>query len=209
VWLTIGWTALELVRGVESARARRAVGAVGAVLVGVTLAYTVVTSVRAFDGPPALGEQRAYDRLVPQLRRIGPTLPEPVVVADRGGLSSAGLGSSVLNGLLAAGVDARYSRAFAWQVGGTHVVDRAHARTHLLVVYGDDSERLRTDPRYRVVAAADELNPAERAELEHLQGSFRGFEGQIRWTREHPVLAQRLQALTRRSARAVVLVERG
>jgi hypothetical protein len=208
VWLTVGWTVLELVRGVEPVRARRTVGALGALLVATTLAVTVVSSVRAFDDPPALGEQRAYDRLAPRLRHVGPRLAAPVLVADSGGMSSAGLGSSVLNGLLGAGVDARYPRGFAWQVGGAHVVDRADARTHLLVAYGDDGARLRSDPRYRVVAAADELTPAERAELEHLRASFNGFEGQIRWTRRHPVAARRLAELARRSARAGVVVER-
>jgi hypothetical protein len=209
VWLTVGWTVLEVVRGVESVRARRTVGSVGALLVAVMLAFTVVTSVRAFDDPPALGEQRIYDRIAPQLRRVGPTLSAPVVVADTGTMSSAGLGSSVVNGLLDAGVDARLPSGFAWKVGGAHVVARARARTRLLVAYGDESEQLRTDPRYRVVAVADELDPARRAELEHLQASFSGFEGQIRWTRRHPALARRLTELARHSAQAVVLVERG
>ena len=75
VWLTIGWTVLEEVRGLESVRARRLVGAAGAVVVVATLAVGVVTSVRAFEPPPAIAEQRVYDRLAPRLRRLGPTLP--------------------------------------------------------------------------------------------------------------------------------------
>ncbi len=208
VWLAIGWTLLEEVREVASLRAQRVAGAIGAVAVAVTLAVGVVTSVRAFDDPPALGEQRAYDLMASRLRRVGPRLPEPVMVADAADLSSAGLGASVLNGLIGAGVDAGVPSESSWQVDGAHVVARDRAGTRLLVAYGDEGRRLRADPRYRVLAAADELTASERGELDRLQASYAGIRKQIRWSRRHPELARRLEQLARHSARAVVLVER-
>jgi len=38
--------------------------------------------------------------------------------------------------------------------------------------------------------------------------SYTGIRGQIRWSRNHPVLARRMAELAAHSARAVVLVER-
>jgi len=208
VWLTIGWTVLEEVRAVASVPTRRVVGAVGALAVTVTLTLGALTAVQAFDDHPALGEQRAYDRLAGRLQRAGRRLRAPVAVADAADLSSAGLGASVLNGLLGAGVDAGVRPEFGWQVAGAHVVARDRAGTRLLVAYGDEGERLRDDPRYRVLVSTDELPPARRAELDRLQASYTGIGEQIRWSRSHPVLARRLAELAAHSARAVVLVER-
>jgi hypothetical protein len=207
VWLSIGWTVVEFARERGHERVWRAVGALA---VGATLAVTVITSVRAFDtstGP--LGEERVLGRLAPRLQRVGPGLRGPVLVTDLGGISSGGLGASVLSVLIDAGVDARFPRAAAWQLEGSHGVRRARAGTRLLVAYGDESAPLATDPRYRVLAAVDELRPAERAELDRLRTGFTDFVSQVRWTQHHPVAAHRLAELTRRSARALVLVERG
>src|SRR6478735_4794964 len=199
VWLTIGWSVLEEVRAVASVPTRRVVGAVGALAVTVTLALGALTAVQAFDDHPALGEQRAYDRLAGRLQRAGRRLRAPVAVADAADLSSAGLGASVLNGLLGAGVDAGVRPEFGWQVAGAHVVARDRAGTRLLVAYGDEGERLRDDPRYRVLVSTDELPPARRAELDRLQASYTGIGEQIRWSRSHPVLARRLAELAAHS----------
>ena len=110
--------------------------------------------------------------------------------------------------VLGDGVDAGVPPEFGWQVAGAHVVARDRAGTRLLVAYGDEGERLRNDPRYRVLVATDELPPARRAELRRLQASYTGIREQIRWSRSHPVLARRMAELAAHSARAVVLVER-
>ena len=145
VWLTIGWTVLEEVRAVASVPTRRVVGCGRRARGGRDARRSAaLTAVRAFDAPPALGEQRAYDRMAARLPTRGPaTAGAGRPVADAADLSSAGLGASVLNGLLGAGIDAGVPPEFGWQVAGAHVVARDRAGTRLLVAYGDEGERLR------------------------------------------------------------------
>jgi hypothetical protein len=205
-WLTIGWCLLGLARARASVQLSRWVGAVIAVA---TVAIVVALTATVPDTRPVPeGDQRVFAALAPHLLHAATRLPAPIVVESSPDLFSAGLAGSVLAVLEDAGVDARFPREQAWELGASHAVDSARAGSRLLVAVGAAVEPLRTDPRYRVVASYDELTPVERAELERLRPPTDDLFAQAAWARRHPRLARRADELRRHSERAVVVVTR-
>ena len=208
-FLAIGWLLLEAQADATRSRAgwRRAAGvALGAA----TIAFSVVNSVSAFSTETAtLGEHRVFERLAPRLLRASESLRTPLLIEGLHDISSAGLAADVLAALRNAGVDARFPRSLAWEVGANHVVDPSRAGDRLLVGYGDGIAPLLADSRYSVVAFFDELTPAQRRELESDQPGSTDLAAAAAWARLHPQRARRFSQLARRSARGVVLLRRG
>jgi hypothetical protein len=206
--LTVGWTVLALLRATGDAR-RSLLRGSGVVLASAVVGLSILTSVDAWHTDRAPGvEDRVSLRLLPELDRIAPTLRGPVLVRAHDDFVSWALGGAVVNRMLADGVDARFPRSEAHRVGGQHVVAAGAAATQLVVWFGDDSDRLRADPRARVLASVDELHPGDRAELERLRGNFSNVAAAGEWMRAHPALGRRLTALTARSGRVVVYAVR-
>ncbi len=205
-FLAIGWLVLE--SSADGARPRLRWRRAGALVLGAAvLTFSVVNSVEAFSTDTAtLGEHRVFQHLAPELVRAAPSLRAPVLIDGLHDIGSAGLAADVLTALRDTGVDARFPRSLAWQVGATHVVDPRRAGDRLLVGFGDGIVPLLADARYSVVAFFDELTPAERRELEADQPDSTDLAAATRWARLHPQRARRAAQLGRRSARGVVLL---
>lgn len=209
VWLAILFTFWRAVP--RRVRSDVAVARVGTAAIAILAAVLVVTAVHAEF--PVQSDQRALEGIAPAARRALRQLRSPVLVEGPSDFRSGLAADGVLLIAIHAGIDARLIRRSVDDVGASHTISEASARSVVVVAVDDDIEKYRSNPSYRAVAAYDPLSPDERAyhaaiDAELRRAYDRGIAEFKRWSATHQREQSRIHDLDERGPRIELLVQR-
>ncbi len=175
VWIAVLWIGVSLLA--ERAAVARWLPTVGSTVLSATLIVILVSGV-SFGSVRGWDESlRTYSPVIEPTLGVMRTAPKPVVVTTYLGMVDGTVANELIARADELGIDARRTPDLEFVFGKRRVVSPANAGSQIVIVTYHDVDRIRDDPRYRLVAFIDPLTSAERAELDRLSPIYRGREG--------------------------------